>query len=241
MGSDHFETVRSQFLLRALGEVRTIWGVRKGETTRQHIIEEAAPVFNRHGFGSTSMSELMAATGLEKGGLYRHFKSKEELALEAFDHAVRVIEKSRFPNLESIESPIERVEALVTQFLNTRSPIPGGCPVFNGAVEHDDGNPKLRAKARESFQKWVLQLSTWIDDAQKQNEFSKHHKPKDVATFLYCSLEGALIARNLLGSPEPLIAAERVLSDFLLTNRTSKKRKKKTHPKPKLKKRSSRT
>ena len=184
------------------------------------------------------MSELMAATGLEKGGLYRHFKSKEDLALEAFDHAVRVIERSRFPNLESIESPIERVEALVTQFLNARSPIPGGCPVFNGAVEHDDGNPKLRARARETFQRWVSQLASWVEDAQKLSEFSKLHKPKDVATFIYCSLEGALIARNLLGSPEPLIAAERVLSDFLLTNRTSKK-KRKTKSKPK--KRSSRT
>lgn len=177
------------------------------------------------------MSELMAATGLEKGGLYRHFKSKEELALEAFDHAVKVIEKSRFPNLESIESPLERVEALVTQFLNARSPIPGGCPVFNGAVEHDDGNPKLRARARETFQRWSLQLTTWIEEAQKKNEFSKLHKAKDVSSFIYCSLEGALIARNLLGSPEPLIAAERVLTDFLLTQRTTKKRKSKSKPK----------
>ena len=163
------------------------------------------------------MSELMAATGLEKGGLYRHFKSKEELALEAFDHAVRVIEKSRFPNLEAFESPIERVEALVSQFLNSRSPIPGGCPVFNGAVEHDDGNPKLRAKVRETFQRWVQQLSAWIEEAQKDNEFSKLHRSKDVSTFIYCTLEVALIARNLLGSPEPLLAAERVLGDFLLT------------------------
>jgi len=29
----------------------------------------------------------MEATGLQKGGLYRHFDSKEELAQEAFDYA----------------------------------------------------------------------------------------------------------------------------------------------------------
>ena len=29
----------------------------------------------------------MDATGLEKGGIYRHFESKEELAAEAFDFA----------------------------------------------------------------------------------------------------------------------------------------------------------
>ena len=34
------------------------------------------------------MSDLMQATGLQKGGLYRHFESKEALALEALDFAI---------------------------------------------------------------------------------------------------------------------------------------------------------
>jgi TetR/AcrR family transcriptional regulator, transcriptional repressor for nem operon len=199
----------------------------KGDLTRQRIIEDVAPVFNRHGYGSTSMSELMAATGLEKGGLYRHFKSKEDLALEAFEHASRVIEKARLSEISEIESPIERIEALVTKFVNARSPIPGGCPVFNAAVEHDDGNPKLRAGAKDFFQRWVAQLTKWVTEAQEAGEFSKLHRAKDVATFLYCTLEGALIARNLLGSPEPLLSAERVLMDFLLAGRIRKKSQKK--------------
>ena len=174
------------------------------------------------------MSELMAVTGLEKGGIYRHFKSKEDLALEAFEHAVELIERARVANLDSLASPMEKVEALVSRFVNARSPIPGGCPVFNAAVEHDDGNPKLRAKAREFFQRWVAQLAEWIQAAQDQGEFSKLHRPKELATFLYCTLEGALIARNLLGSPEPLLAAERVLMDFLLTGRVRKKRRTKS-------------
>jgi len=29
----------------------------------------------------------MEATGLEKGGIYRHFASKQQLASEAFDYA----------------------------------------------------------------------------------------------------------------------------------------------------------
>lgn len=176
------------------------------------------------------MSELMAVTGLEKGGIYRHFKSKEELAIEAFEHAVELIERSRTANLDLLKSPLEKVEGLVSRFVNSRSPIPGGCPVFNAAVEHDDGNAKLRAKAREFFHRWVAQLSDWIQEAQEQGEFSKLHRPKELATFLYCTLEGALIARNLLGSPEPLLAAERVLMDFLLSGRIKKKRKTKTNP-----------
>ena len=58
----------------------------KGEQTRRRIVEAAAPVFNKRGYEGASLSELMAATGLKKGGIYRHFASKEELAAEAFDY-----------------------------------------------------------------------------------------------------------------------------------------------------------
>jgi len=39
----------------------------------------------------------MRATGLEKGGIYRHFSSKEAMAAEAFDYAWRdpLLEKCR--------------------------------------------------------------------------------------------------------------------------------------------------
>ena len=54
----------------------------RGERTREHILEQAAGLFNRKGFAGASMSDVMAATGLQKGGIYRHFESKEALAAE---------------------------------------------------------------------------------------------------------------------------------------------------------------
>jgi AcrR family transcriptional regulator len=43
----------------------------KEEITRRTIIAKAAPLFNRLGYAGCSMQDIMAATGLEKGGLYR--------------------------------------------------------------------------------------------------------------------------------------------------------------------------
>src|SRR3954447_4689270 len=59
----------------------------KGEETRQQIIKEAATVFNQRGYNGCAISDIMEVTGLKKGGIYRHFESKEELALAAFDFA----------------------------------------------------------------------------------------------------------------------------------------------------------
>src|SRR5260370_8662436 len=56
----------------------------KGEQTRKKIVAAAAPIFNQRGYDGSSLNDLMEATGLKKGGIYRHFSSKEELAAEAF-------------------------------------------------------------------------------------------------------------------------------------------------------------
>ena len=66
---------------------RTMAGPRAC-STRQRIVELAAPVFNRQGYVGASMRDLIDATGLEKGGIYNHFGSKEQLALEAYDYAM---------------------------------------------------------------------------------------------------------------------------------------------------------
>src|SRR5260370_38097521 len=74
-------TTRSQDLLGGRADMR------KGEQTRREIIRKAAPIFNQRGYDGAALSDLMRATGLEKGGIYRHFESKQQLAAEAFDHA----------------------------------------------------------------------------------------------------------------------------------------------------------
>src|SRR5437667_11277141 len=60
---------------------------RKGEQTRQRIISEAAGLFNRRDYHGGSLQDLMMATGLGKGRIYRHGLSKDELADLACEHA----------------------------------------------------------------------------------------------------------------------------------------------------------
>ena len=48
-------------------------------------------MFNRQGYVGASLRDLIDATGLEKGGIYNHFGSKEQLALEAYDYAMTLV------------------------------------------------------------------------------------------------------------------------------------------------------
>jgi hypothetical protein len=48
-------------------------------TVKKDIIDSARKLFNRHGFESVSLDQIMAGVGLTHGGFYSYFKSKSDL------------------------------------------------------------------------------------------------------------------------------------------------------------------
>src|SRR5579875_1925033 len=95
----------------------------KGEETRQAIIEKAAPLFNQRGFLGCSMSDIMQATGLQKGGIYRHFSSKEELALAVFRYSAEASLKLRTADLDVGPSPLGALRELIKRFVEAPSAV----------------------------------------------------------------------------------------------------------------------
>src|SRR2546429_8094056 len=91
--------------------------LRKGEATRRLILERAAPVFNQRGYAGASMSELVEATGIEKGGIYNHFGSKEDLAVEAFDYSISLIVDG-YAAVQERKVGLDRLGAIIEIFGN---------------------------------------------------------------------------------------------------------------------------
>ena len=88
----------------------------KGMETRRRIVELAAPVFNRQGYVGASLRDLTDATGLERGGIYNHFGSKEQLALEAYDFAMtRVTEHLARSQDDATDAP-DRLVRMIRAF-----------------------------------------------------------------------------------------------------------------------------
>ena len=53
---------------------------KRGRTTRQALLLEAARVFDERGYDAASLSDILTASGRTKGALYFHFVSKKHLA-----------------------------------------------------------------------------------------------------------------------------------------------------------------
>lgn len=189
--------------------------MHKGELTRQRIVELAAPIFNQRGFAGCSMQDVMDATGLEKGGLYRHFSSKEELAAEAFRFAVQNSVKIRTEGLESISSALEKLRRIVRQFVELPSPTPGGCPVMNTAIDADDGNPALRKLAVQAVTNWKARLAAIVEEGIRRREIRKNTDPGRVANTIIAALEGGLMISRLEGTKTALRDVQESLETFL--------------------------
>jgi AcrR family transcriptional regulator len=183
----------------------------KGERTRNRIVAEAAAVFNQHGYEGTSMQNVMDATGLEKGGLYRHFSSKEELAAAAFQYAWGEAMAGRTRDLDSIQGSIEKLRYIVDRFVTMRSPVPGGCPLMNMAVEADDGNPVLRALAHQALREWQGRLIAIIRNGVAAAEIRRGIDARRLANRIIGALEGALMISRLERNREALIDAGKAL------------------------------
>ena len=189
--------------------------MRKGEMTRQRIIEEAAPIFNRRGFQACSIAELMEATGLGKGGIYRHFASKEELAAEAFRYAVGQSVRMRTEAVERLDGSVEKLRFLVRQFMEAPSGVAGGCPLMNTAIDSDDGNEVLRGLAVEGFRSWRERLQRIVKDGLQRGEIKIGTDPARIANVMIATLEGALMMSRLEKTKGPLEDAGEMLGKML--------------------------
>jgi AcrR family transcriptional regulator len=172
----------------------------KGQETRERIIARAAPLFNQQGYSGTSMSDVMQATGLEKGGLYNHFKGKDELALASFDYNVHLIRRRLARGLKGVpRRPAPRLIAILRAHASVLEELPviGGCPILNTAVESDDTHPALRERAREALDEWRRLIVRLIDEGIAAGEFEPEVDGEELATLLIAGIEGGIMLSKL--------------------------------------------
>jgi len=200
--------------------------VRKGEQTRQEIIRKAAPIFNQKGYSGTALSDLMRATGLEKGGIYRHFESKQELARDVFDHAWKLAMDTRFDGTQEIPNTVDRLIQVVRNFRDRRAGlVPGGCPLLNTAIDSDHSNPQLQTKARQALSSWLDRLRSIVEEGQGRGEVRPDVDSAKLATLIASTLEGSSMVGRLQRSDEPLDLACRHLEEHLETKVRTRKSK----------------
>ncbi|MGE7835658.1 TetR/AcrR family transcriptional regulator [Viridibacillus arvi] len=174
--------------------------MRKGELTRRNIILKSATIFNKKGYMTTSMNDIIQETNIQKGGIYRHFKDKEQLMVESFQFSTEIMQNHLQASVLQHENATDRLIAFVEAFLELSigEPIVGGCPIFNAAIEMDDleGNTLLPSinEAMDIMINWLVKI---IEDGISNQELKQSVKPYDTAIYIVSTLEGGLVLDRL--------------------------------------------
>jgi TetR/AcrR family transcriptional regulator, transcriptional repressor for nem operon len=146
------------------------------QQTRERIVRAAARRIRSRGSQGAAIGDLMRDLHLTHGGFYRHFDSKNDLLVEAF-------EEGHGEFLQRVASALQRapkggeVKALIDAYLDIEhcDNAADGCPVAALATELARHSP--RSRARLAFERVLkartAELATYMPGATEEERVRK--------------------------------------------------------------------
>ena len=86
---------------------------RSAGETKKNILEAARAVFAQQGYAQASMRHIARASGISVGGLYLHFRNKEDLYLTFLQDWMKRLNDRTQESLERIDDPIDAIRAFI--------------------------------------------------------------------------------------------------------------------------------
>lgn len=185
----------------------------KAERTRQFIIEAAAPIINKKGVAGTSLSDIMEATKLAKGGIYGNFESKEEICVEAFLYLRSNLASKLDLAVSQGNSAQSKFFNLLDVYRNDVSMMEG-CPILNFGTEADDTNPVMKEHVKKAAFSSQKRFFTILENGIKNKELSSDLNPEAFSIKIFAMVEGAILCGKLVGNQQMVIVLDSIKEEF---------------------------
>ncbi|WP_158798255.1 TetR/AcrR family transcriptional regulator [Pedobacter sp. L105] len=177
----------------------------KAEKTKQLIIERAAPIFNVRGIAGTSVDDVIKASGVTRGCLYGHFKTKDALASAYVDFVLEMQKEQRDLRMNAESSSKGKLIAFINIWKNPLfSIIDGGCALVNLATEVDDTIPSLRKKVKEQLVENINLFTSLLKQGIARGEFLDTLIPEHFGIKMFTSIEGAMVISRAMNDAKPM-------------------------------------
>ena len=166
------------------------------QDVRDQILLAATAVFAEKGFAKTSMNDIVRASGLSKGGVYWHYKSKNELINAIFSKFFAGQETILQTVLSGPGNATERLlqlaqlagadlEATFTQF-------PAPMEFYALAAREDE----LRTQLRTFYQTYLNIFGQLVQEGIENGEW-KPVSVQETAVTLISLMEGVILLWNI--------------------------------------------
>ena len=166
----------------------------KGSLTKQNIIEKSMQLFSVKGYFNTSIADIAEVTGLTKGGLYGHFRNKEDIWHGVYDECARTWKNIIFNGVRDISDPLERIKKVVENSMRDylgAGIFDGGCFLFNMLVELSGQSSDMNKQVLQGFISFTELLHSWLEEAEQKGILKDGLDLYEVANFIVISINGA--------------------------------------------------
>ena len=160
----------------------------KGGETRRRIIDAAAAVFAERGYAGSSLSEIIRASELTKGGFYFHFESKADLALAVIDSMRNEWRLYAIHAAGKHERAVDQIAAIVRALQEWKQSQPGLAAIDRLCSELED-DPTVGSQI-EHFAGWFDLIEGLLAQAQAQGDMDPTVDVAAAARFAVCSFVG---------------------------------------------------
>ena len=165
---------------------------RAPEFDRNIVIDQALRVFWARGYGQTSVSDLVEATGLKPGSLYAAFGSKKGVFLEVLDAYNRgFVEKlkglARKPS-GALAGLVDILDDIVDDAVTGRDR--RGCLAVNALLEMSQHDAEIESRLKYHNERTRQAFSALVSAAQAQGDVDSGREAGDIAAFLVNSIWG---------------------------------------------------
>jgi AcrR family transcriptional regulator len=179
--------------------------MKKGENTRQRIITEAALILNQKGIAGTAISDIMKATKLTKGGIYRQFESKEEIVLEAFSFLSKRLATVINDTVKNKITAKEKLFAVLDLYHDRLVLIDnGGCPLLNFGAETDDTDQIIKSRVSLAIKSMQNTFGQIVLDGITGGEFKPDIDAHVFGIRMFNTLEGSILTSRVFNDKEQM-------------------------------------
>ncbi|MEX3106553.1 TetR/AcrR family transcriptional regulator [Streptomyces sp. V2] len=161
----------------------------RAEQTRATIITAAADLFDRHGYESTSLSDIVEHAQVTKGALYFHFAAKEDLA-----HAIMELQSQAAQRVagEIDNRGYTSLEALMRfTFGLARLSVEG--PISRAGLRLATGGVAVKPPLRHPFSEWLELVTRGLSGAVREADIHQDVDIDAVAHSLVCFFVGTRV------------------------------------------------
>jgi TetR/AcrR family transcriptional repressor of nem operon len=182
--------------------------MRKGDATRERILEIAESAVLAKGFGATSIEELIAEAGLTKSGFFYHFKDKNELALGLLQRYEgqndRLLDQVFGRARQLSDDPLQSFLIGLTLFSERVAALPGGhpgCIVATMSYQDRLFDRAVRAEVTRITHEWSKYFRKLLDEVAALYPPREPVDLDQLARMVCCSIDGGIIMGKALAHP----------------------------------------